>query len=60
MESRIQGKTWPYFEILGKVLKEFWGKIPLFNRSAHSAGPILKERCHEIVVKGVRQGQAIP
>ena len=31
MESKIQGTTWPFFEVLGGGLGLFWGYFPLFH-----------------------------
>ena len=40
------------------VLRPVEGNLKAMLRQG--LGPILKERCHEILVKGARQGQAIP
>ena len=29
MDSKNQGKTWPFLEVLGKVLEDFWGNFPV-------------------------------
>ena len=48
-------QNWPR----GLTQRRLTDSPAVFNRSAHSAGPILKEFSHEMLVKGLGKGQAI-